>query len=150
MMMNGEIGMVTGETENPAECWSAGVMGGWSSLAIHPSSKSIKPRPNRAQSSPIKPNQGISCLDAIQSQPPSRSKTWKMKPQRTQSRFRIGTLCSLRSLRLNPKSEIQNCPTTPCGAPSATPLEFHLIPLNSTWFHLIPLPASCCHLRAVD
>ena len=72
---------------------------------------------------------------------------WKMKPQRTQRTQRMNpdsesgpSLCSLRSLRLNPQSEMPNRPTTPCGAPSATPQAFHLIPLNSTWFHLIPLP----------
>ena len=33
MMNNSEVGMVNSETKNPAECWSAGVMGRWSNLA---------------------------------------------------------------------------------------------------------------------
>ena len=92
--------------KNPAECWSAGILGRWSNLTtLHPvrrngcrileqkQTKETKrqsrfeigtslssfasvqnPSPNQAQSSLIKPNQAISCLDAIQSQPPSCSK----------------------------------------------------------------------------
>jgi hypothetical protein len=60
--------------------WSAGVMGGRSNLAARQSTnstmstKSIKPRPNPAQSILIKPIQAILCLGAIQPQPPSCSK----------------------------------------------------------------------------
>ena len=46
------------EPKNPTRCWSTGVMGRWSNLASHLSTKSIKsikPRPNQAQSSLIKP-----------------------------------------------------------------------------------------------
>ena len=48
------------------------------------------------------------------------------KNAENEPRFRIRTLCSLCSLRLNPQSAIRNP-------------QLQLIPLNSTWFHLIPL-----------
>jgi hypothetical protein len=103
-MKNSEVRIVKGETKNPTECWSAGVMGRWSNLAAHlsamsnvgflnrrerrkrrgnPDSKSalrylrlllFRIQATPAQSSLIKPNRAILCLDAIQSQPPSCSK----------------------------------------------------------------------------
>jgi hypothetical protein len=101
-MKNSEVGIVNGEMKNPGECWSAGAMGRWSNLTtLHPvrrngcrileqkqtketkresrfeigtSLSSFASVQNPSQSSLIKANQAISCLDAIQSQPPSCSK----------------------------------------------------------------------------
>jgi hypothetical protein len=213
------------DPKNPTERMSAAATSRWSNLATDlstESTKSIKPRPNQAQSSPIKPNRAISCLDAIQYQPPppSTSSTPSMpstkvgqirnpqaairnfrqsqsKPVKVFSnRYRRATVISsatiycglpgqmhnqlrfattphtisampsaipvkprpispIRPIRPIPQSapsseasakeEIHNPKSatapTPCGAPSATPQAFHLIPLVSTQFHLIPLPA---------
>jgi hypothetical protein len=62
------------DPKNPTERMSAAATSRWSNLATDlstESTKSIKPRPNQAQSSPIKPNRAISCLDALQSRPPA-------------------------------------------------------------------------------
>jgi hypothetical protein len=52
--------MKNSEMKNPAECWSAGVMGRWSNLATHhPITPTLHHSITPAQSSLIKPNRAI-------------------------------------------------------------------------------------------
>jgi hypothetical protein len=84
--------MKNSEMKNPAECWSAGVMGRWSNSSTHnpitPPLHHCVSQPNRAQSSPIKPNQAISCLGVMQPQPSSCSKiaTFPIHPRQPPSK----------------------------------------------------------------
>ena len=196
------------DRENSTGCWS--VAGFVKKPQIEPVAPTLhSPR----QSSLIKPNQAISCLDAIQSQSPSCSKIatspnrlpkiptcHAVSPRRSlakaeakRSRVKAGQSQSKRFPIVTPGPRFQPLPqyiavfptkcTIHCGLPlQPTPIQpcnpqsrkavmnqrisesasgnseligslgpapltapanpqFHLIPLNSTWFHLIPLPA---------
>ena len=142
--------MTNSEMKNPVECRSAGVLGRWSNLATPPvrhigcrifeqkGTKETKrefrfemgtslslfasvqnPSANQAKSSQIKPNRAIFPFsDATAGPKTAKFRNWQL-PR---------SVLSERSDRSgNPQ-----LPTTPCGAPSTTPQEFHLIPLDST------------------
>jgi len=54
-------------------------VGRWSNLATHPTTKSIKPRPNRAQSSLIVPNRAIfPCLDMATDRKTAKFRNWQL------------------------------------------------------------------------
>ena len=129
-MMNSEVRMVPvaaacdrrrTDPMNPTGRWSVAAF--VRTPQIEPVIPTLRPP---GQSSLIKPNQAISCRDAIQSQPPSPSTS--SSPSRSSTR--------------PIKSTIRN-PSGLEAAPGWKPQS--AIAPNSTWFHLIPLNSTCFH-----
>jgi hypothetical protein len=173
----------TNPTETPTEYWSGGVMGKWSNLATyHPvrrggcrilEQKQTKETmrefrfrigtslslfasvQNPGQSCLIVPNRATSCLDALQSQPPSCSKIATSPILLRQTRSKpVKPFCKLGRWTALPAGTtiyrafpgtihsqwwLDPCADTLRGKQSAIRNPKSAIPSDSTWFHLIPL-----------
>ena len=125
-------------------------------------------QPNQAQSSLIKPNQAISCLDAIQSQPPTQSTSSTSVHQIRNPQSAIRNLSQAQSKPVKASQSVSQSLPSGRGSsrrldilwfprPNAQPMVVCLcrghhyrqkseirnpksaIPVDSTQFHLIPL-----------
>jgi len=133
------------DPKNPAACWSVAAF--VREPQIDFITATFRPSMTPAQSNLIKPNRAIfPFFDSTSDPKTAKSRNWQLarpvrsdrpaNPQlsapacRAQGSAKAEALVKV-EIR-NPQSAIRNSTTTPCGAPSATPQQFHLIPPNST------------------
>jgi hypothetical protein len=151
------------DSKHPTECWSVSAF--VTNPQIEPITPTLHPPP---QSSLIKPNQAISCLDAIQSQPPTQSTSSTSVHQIRNPQSAIRNLSQAQSKPVKASQSVSQSLPSGRGSsrrldilwfprPNAQPMVVCLcrghhyrqkseirnpksaIPVDSTQFHLIPL-----------